>query len=103
MTPTEAGRPASEIDVKANLDKVELAQPRLRNLELRAKHHRKYPPLNVGDTVKIMRKKKVNEKERSSFFSDGNFTVEAIAEALGQKYYKVGTRDYLRAELLKIG
>jgi uncharacterized protein (DUF2164 family) len=50
-----------------------------------------------------MRKKKVNEKERSSFFSDGNFTVEAIAEALGQKYYKVGTRDYLRAELLKIG
>jgi hypothetical protein len=90
MTPQEAGRPASEIDVKANL-------------ELRAKHHRKYPPLNVGDTVKSLRKKQVNEKERSSFFSDGNFSVEAIAEALGQKYYKVGKREYLRAELLKIG
>ena len=54
MTPQEAAKPASEVDVKANL-------------ELRAKNNRKYPPLNVGDSVKSLRKKKVNEKERQSF------------------------------------
>ena len=44
-TPDEARKDTHQADVKANL-------------EIRALNNRKYPPLNVGDEVKIMRKKK---------------------------------------------
>ena len=60
------------------------------------------PPPECREQFYILKKKKVNEKERQSFFSDENFTVAAIDEALGQNYYTVGNRQYLRAELLKI-
>ena len=58
MTPVNAAKQTNELDVKSNL-------------ELRAKNNRRYPPLNVGDSVKILRKKRVNEKERNSFFFRG--------------------------------
>ena len=54
MAPKDAAKQSNEIDVKANL-------------ELRAKRNVKYPPLDIGDKVKLARKKKVNEKERTSF------------------------------------
>ena len=38
------------------------------SVALRAKKERKYPELNVGDKVKILRKKAITEKERSSNF-----------------------------------
>ena len=72
----DAAKQSNEIDVKANL-------------ELKAKRNRTYPPLEVGDKVKLARKKKVNEKERTSFFSDGKFAVTAISVEFGQKYYTV--------------
>ncbi len=50
------------------------------NLEIRAMKNRKYPALNVGYDVKIMRKKKVGEKERTSLWSIEVFTVTAINE-----------------------
>ena len=89
MTPKQAAMKTNEIDVKANL-------------ELRAKRNRIYPPLEVGGKVKIARKKKVNEKERTSFFSDGTFTVSAITVDFGQKYYKVLNTQYTRRDLLKV-
>ena len=74
------------------------------NLEIRALKNRKYPILNVGDKVKLMRKKKINEKDRTSNWSTEVFEVESISESLGQKYYKVAgmDRDYTRADILKV-
>ena len=89
MTPKEAAKQSNEIDVKANL-------------EIKAKNNRRYPPLEVGDKVKIARKKKVNEKERTSFFSDGTFEVTAVSVEFGQKYYTVLNKQFTRRDLLKI-
>ena len=91
MTPVNAAKKENELEAK-------------NNMELRAKHNRKYPPLNVGDKVQIMRKKKNNEKERTSHWSAASFTISDINEQFGQKYYKVEgmVRDYIRGELLKI-
>jgi hypothetical protein len=90
MTPKDAAKPTNTIDVK-------------NNLELRAKHNRKYPPLSVGDTVHILRKKEVNEKERTSNFDEKYHLVLAITEELGQKYYTVEGRQYIRGEVFKVG
>jgi hypothetical protein len=81
----------NQLDVKAHM-------------EPKAKHKGKYPPLNVDDSGKILRKKKVNEKERQSFWSPATHKVASISEHFGQQYYKVvGTdRDYIRGELLNI-
>ena len=46
MTPKDAANQSNEVDVKSNL-------------ELRSKRSRRYPPLNVGDRVKVLRKKKL--------------------------------------------
>ena len=92
MTPNDATKPTNEVDVKANL-------------ELRAKRNRIYPPLDIGDSVKIRRKRKPNEKERQIAWSPDTYKVVSISEQFGQKYYKVGDhayRDYLRVDLLKI-
>jgi hypothetical protein len=90
MTPKDAAKPTNTIDVK-------------NNLELRAKHNRKYPPLKVGDTVHILRKKKINEKERTSNFDEKYHLVSAVTEELGQKYYTVEGRQYIRGEVSKVG
>ena len=91
MTPADAAKKENELEAK-------------NNMELRAKHNRKYPPLNVGDKVQILRKKKNNEKERTSHWSTDSYRVTEINEHFGQKYYKVEgmVRDYIRGELLKI-
>ena len=91
MTPQNASRPTNEIDVKTNI-------------ELRASHTRKYPELKVGSVIRIFRKKVLGEKEHVRSFSNESYAVTEIFEQLGQVYYKVEgkTRDYIRAELLKI-
>ena len=48
-----------------------------------------YPTLEVGDKVKIMRKKAITEKERTSGWLKGYYVVQEIAEKLNQKYYKL--------------
>jgi hypothetical protein len=74
------------------------------NIASRAKKDRLYPELMVGDKVKILRKKLITEKERSSHFLKGEYTVESIDEKLNQKYYTLSgyNRPLLRHELLKI-
>ncbi len=88
--PEDARKDTHQADVKANL-------------EIRALKNRKYPILNVGDKVNIMRRKKINEKDRTSNWSIETFEVTSISESLGQKYYKVAgmDRDYTRAEILR--
>ena len=70
---------------------------------LHKKKNRLYPDLNIGDSVKIYKKKDLkHKKERYSTWSDNVYEVEAITEFLGQKFYKVNNREYPRNELLLI-
>ncbi len=89
--PADAMKSVHRNDVKANL-------------EIRAMKNRKCPALNVNDSVKIMRKKKMGEKERTSNWSIQVYTVVSINEEHGQNYYRVEgmDRDYTRAEVLKV-
>ena len=90
-TPENARKADEAIDVKTNL-------------EMRALTNRKYPPIAIGDTVKILRKRKPNEKERVSRWSIELFKVKLISKILGQEYYKIegADRDYIRGEILKV-
>ena len=74
------------------------------NLELQGRSTRKYPSLEVGDEVKVMRKKAITEKERSSHWLKETFVIKRIEKKLGQNYYYVEGRDksLLRHELLKV-
>lgn len=74
------------------------------NTFLKSKQDRKYPEVAIGDKVKIARKKKFGEKERTSVWSDARYEVVGISDSLGQMYYKLKdvAREYLRNELLKV-
>ena len=90
-TPAEARKTDNEFNVRINL-------------LLNKQHSRIYPILNVGDKVKIYRKKKINEKERHTTWSDNSYEIENISKSLGQPYFKLNGFDrmYLRNELLKV-
>ena len=62
------------------------------------------PPVVVFVNSKIVRKKAITEKERTSHLLKGDYIVESISEKLGQKYYKMTDypRRLLRHELLKV-
>jgi hypothetical protein len=70
MTPNDATKASNEVDVKTNL-------------ELRAKRNRAYPPLGIGDSVRIKRKRKPNEKERQIAWSLDIYKVKTITEQFG--------------------
>jgi hypothetical protein len=91
MTPHEAKQDKNRLDVKVNT-------------ELKAKKNRRYPPLEVDDNVKIMRKKKNFEKERTSHWNNTVYKVKEIVESLGQSTYKLEgvPKTYMRHELLKL-
>jgi hypothetical protein len=90
MTPYEARKPSNEADVKAGM-------------ELAATSGVKFPPLRVGDTVRMLKKKKIGVKEFQDAFKPGKQTVESISEQFGQKYYKLSDkREYIRSDLVKM-
>ena len=91
FTPKEARKPSNQLKVKLSLT-------------MKGKKKRVYPELDVGDEVKIFRKRKPNEKERVSNWSQNIYTIENIENKLGQNYYRVegNNRQYLRFELLKV-
>jgi len=91
MTSMDAIKNSSQLDVK-------------NNLELRAIKNRRYPPLAIGDEVKIRRKKDVGEKERTSLWGSEIYKVVSIKTELGQKYYTTDREDRqdTRGELLKV-
>ena len=74
------------------------------NVSMKAKKERTYPELNVGDKVKILRKKAITEKERTSHFLKGEYVVEEITTKLKQKFYKLTDypRPLMRHDLLKV-
>ena len=89
MTPTEAKKPSSEVDAKMAM-------------ELVARRGRKFPILQIGDIVKVLRKHKaVGDKEFMDQFKRGEHTVESISGNFGQKFYKLSDgREYLRIGLV---
>ena len=89
MTPAEAKKPGNQIDVGSQL-------------ELHRIHKRKYPNINVGDWVKILKKKKHFDKEHISTWTATIHKVLEIVESLGQKLYKVSNYDKLlvRSDIL---
>ena len=91
FTPKEARKPSNQFKVKLNLT-------------MKGKKNRVYPDLDVGDEVKIFRKRKPNEKERVRNWSQNIYTIENIENKLGQNYYRVegNDRQYLRFELLNV-
>ena len=91
FTPSEAKKPKDEFEVKLNIS-------------LQAKKSHVYPEIEVGDSVKIMRKKGISEKERTSHWLKTPQTVKRIDKKLGQNYYYLDDdkRGYLRHELLKV-
>ena len=75
------------------------------NLSLQAKRNRTYPEVEVGDSVKIMRRKGISEKERTSHWVRTPQKVKRIDKKLGQNHYYLENDDkggYLRHELLKV-
>ena len=70
-------------------------------MEIKAKHSRKYLPLQVGDKLKIMLKHS-KFKERDPIYSDNNYEIEKIEEQEILKLYTVNGRPRLRNELLFI-
>jgi len=100
MTPQDAAKPQNRIDAKINM-------------ELKAKHNRKYPELSVGDKVRIFEKRKQGfEKERTPLWSSEIYTIASTEQYMGQTFYKLNfkddsgehtvTRRYSRFELLKV-
>ena len=90
LTPNEAKKEKNEFKAKLNVS-------------VKARKEKMYPTLEVGDKVKIMRKKAITEKERTSHFLQGEYTVENIATKLGHKYYTLEgfNRPLLRHELFE--
>jgi hypothetical protein len=92
MTPVEARKKENTLQVKVNL-------------EMKRNKSRKYPELNVGDTVRIFFKKRTqNKKENVSNWSDKKYKVVRTSKTFGQTYYHLEneTRTYLRHDLLKV-
>ena len=90
LSPTDARKPSNEADAKAGM-------------ELAAKSGIKFPPLSVGDTVRMLKKKKIGLKEFQDAFKPGKQTVESISEQFGQKYYMLSDkREYVRSDLVKM-
>ena len=90
LTPVEAARPGNEASAKASM-------------EVRASHGRKFPPLEEGNKVRIVRQKKLGDKEHMNNFRAGTYEVVSISENLGQKYYKLSDgKEYIRSDIVKM-
>ena len=74
------------------------------SLKWNARKSRVYPDLDFGDKVKIMRKKGISEKERTSHWLKSVHTVEKIKTNFGQTYCSVSAypKLLLRHDMLKI-
>ena len=88
-TPEHALRPSNTAIIKFNL-------------ELKRRHSRKYPEIEIGDTVRIFKKKDKLDKERVSNWSSKKYKVIAISENMNQQFYKLEGLDksLMRSELL---
>ena len=90
MTAEDATKPENEADVRTQL-------------AIHAKHERKYPPIEVGDKVKVFKKKHQFAKERVGTWDDTLRKVDQIEEIHGQKRYHVPIIGWvIRSDLYKL-
>jgi hypothetical protein len=90
MTPVEARKPSSEADAKAGM-------------EMAATHGRKSPTLQVGDTVRTLKKKRLGGKDFMDKFKPGKHKMESISEHFGQKLHMLSDRkEYVRSDIVKM-
>ena len=92
LSPNEAEKDENTMTVKANI-------------VLKSKHMRKYPPLRVGDEVKIYKKPEKHQYERS--YNNkwvGPTKVNRMSYSNNLTYYHVDddSKPMLRHELLKL-
>jgi len=74
FTPVEAEKRHNHFNVKFNMEK-------------HRQHTRKYPDIEVGDFVRVYKKKDKMDKEHIPTWGDRKYKVEKITETFGQKYY----------------
>ena len=93
LTPYQGKQPWNRQNVKASL-------------EGHRKANRSYPKLQIGDSVKVLEKKKQHEKEQVSIWSDKTYEIEDIGTdyQMNQTVYYTNYRPdpLLRHELLKV-
>ena len=87
---------------EAKLDKNRL-QTKL-NLELHRISKRKYPNVEVGDKVKLYKKKGRFDKENVSVWLPHTHEVALITHSMGQEFYHISghAKPFLRHEILKV-
>ncbi len=73
-------------------------------MELVARRGRKFPTLNIGGIIRILKKTKaVGDKEFMSLFKAGKHIVQSISENLGQKFYLLSDkREYIRSDIVRM-
>ena len=85
LVPSEARKEDNELKV-------------LTNTVINSKQNRRYPNLEKGDKVKVLRKKGIAEKERTSVWSANAYEVEDVFESKEQTFYKVSNgKDHTRS------
>ena len=95
MTPADAKLPRNESLVKARL-------------EIKRISTRKYPDVEVGNSVKVYQKKDTLDKERVSTWSTQVYTISTITESHGQTFFTVPpkipnwNKQLVRSEILLI-
>ena len=89
--PNEAAKPENWFEVHTNM-------------EIQAKHNRKYPAVKVGDKVKVYRSKGALGKEVEGDYRYHASVVTGITRSLGQTFYKAERVDkpLLRSDILLI-
>ena len=91
LTPVDATKEENEFYAKTNL-------------EIKRISDRKYPELNVGNHVRVYKKKSRFAKERVPVWEDQKRRITGIGTSFGQKFYHVSgiTRPLIRSNLLKV-
>ena len=91
FTPEEAAKPENWFEVH-------------NNMEIKARHNRKYPEINIGDTVKVYKQRGALEKEWIGDYKPDTTTVTEITKSLGQTFYKVigEGKPFIRSEILLV-
>ena len=90
-TPNEARYDKNKLDVKLNM-------------EMHATRKRLYPDINVGDNVRIFKKKNKFDKERIPTWSKTTHSVNRIENVHNQNFYHIDgmSRPLMRNEILKL-
>ena len=90
LTPHEARKKENWWKVKSNLEKHRQSS-------------RKYPPVNIGDMVRLYRRRRNFEKENVSLWTDRKYEVKRIEDVpqVGKLYHLDGVPNgVLRSEIL---